>query len=225
MESLIYSSIFSSIQGEGLFSGKYSLFIRLAGCNLNCAFCDTKYAVDIKYFRDWKKESIEIIEEKISRLVKNKIKNLVITGGEPLIQSKPLKILIGNIKNYFNTIEIETNGTISGKTFFEDSVYFNVSVKLSNSMEREEKRIVPNIIKEFNNYEKTIFKFVVKDKNDIDEVMELKKRFKISNDRIYLMPMAKTSTELEERGKNILNLAIENGFNFSDRLQLRYNIQ
>ncbi len=225
MESLIYHSIFTSIQGEGIFTGKLSLFLRLSGCNLNCSFCDTKYAVEIQYFKDWEKQPIDEIIKKITKLSDNKIKNLIITGGEPLLQIEGIKSLISILKNIFTTIEIETNGTISGKLLFENSVHFNVSVKLSNSGEKKDKRVIPKIIDEFNDYERTIFKFVVKDEKDVNEVIKLQSEFNIKHNKIYLMPMAETKPELEKTANNILKLALSNRFNFSDRLQLRYDIK
>ena len=95
--------IFSSIQGEGCNIGKPANFIRFAGCNLKCVWCDT----------DWSRAkegnlSIEQIIEKIDPT----IELVVLTGGEPLIQ-KDLILLIEELIRRQHKIAIETNGTRS----------------------------------------------------------------------------------------------------------------
>lgn len=120
--------IFSSIQGEGLYIGDRQLFIRFAGCNLSCQYCDTKDALTIPAEcrieetpgeQDFKKiknplsqdQLLEIIE----RLTKNKNLHsaIVLTGGEPLLQ---IDFLLGFLqalkKNDFPPVYLETNGTL-----------------------------------------------------------------------------------------------------------------
>lgn len=97
------NEIFNSIQGEGLCSGIPATFIRFAGCNLNCSFCDTNH-----------EESDEPTEEEIVQTIESLgIQNiLVLTGGEPSIQ--PLDNLLLAIRKKFGNnqpIAIETNGT------------------------------------------------------------------------------------------------------------------
>ena len=217
--SLLYESIFLSFQGEGKRTGVLSFFLRLAGCNLNCKYCDTLHAVDKKYSEKWKREEIKDIITKIKKS-KEGASNFVITGGEPLLQKKSLYEILKNLHNEFKTIEIETNGTISGNTLFKFSPDFNVSLKLSNSGEPESKRLISNIIKEFVNYKRAIFKFVVFDNEDIVEIKELERRFNLSQERIFLMPMASNPEELKRKGKKVLELALDNGYNYSHRLHI-----
>lgn len=104
-------SIFPTIQGEGPFAGKPAVFVRLAGCNLQCPACDTEYTQGAKdvmpefVYDEVKKH------DKIGRLV-------VITGGEPFRQNiTPLvKLLVSRgIK-----VQIETNGTLGPSAGFSD---------------------------------------------------------------------------------------------------------
>lgn len=110
--SLLVHSIFYTIQGEGIFAGRPAVFIRLAGCNLQCPACDTEYTANAKEMYVWD----------IEALVRHKALNtntlVVITGGEPFRQS--LGKLIDNLTNLFGyDVQIETNGTL-----FDDSINY-----------------------------------------------------------------------------------------------------
>ena len=95
--------MFGSIQGESSFAGFPFFFIRLTGCNLRCSYCDTKYAYD-------EGRSVEI--QSIVEQVKNSwMKNILITGGEPLCQ-KNIYILMEKLLNLNKKVFIETNGSI-----------------------------------------------------------------------------------------------------------------
>ncbi len=217
--SLLYESIFLSLQGEGKRTGVLSVFLRLAGCNLKCKFCDTLYAVDKSFSKNWKRENPKFVYESIKK-IKGDASNFVITGGEPLLQREAVYELLKLIKDDFETIEIETNGTIDGKELFEFTPFFNVSLKLSNSGEPASKRLVSGVIGEFVNYDKSIFKFVVSDENDIKEIKEIEGRFKIKKSKIFLMPMASNYEELKIKGKKIADLALKYGYNYSHRLHI-----
>lgn len=92
--------IFTSIQGEGVNLGKAANFVRFAGCNLNCPWCDT----------EWRKANEALtVDEILSRLDK-KVKIVVLTGGEPLMQ-KELPWLTMALQGEGYLVTIETNGT------------------------------------------------------------------------------------------------------------------
>ena len=100
-------SIFRSIDGEvnKWGQGMMCTFIRFAGCNLNCAWCDTKYARDPKSGRD---QSITSIMQDVKRLGCGKI---TITGGEPYEQLTELEELVNELYRDDYGVSIETNGT------------------------------------------------------------------------------------------------------------------
>ncbi len=212
--------IFCSIQGEGKFIGIPSLFIRLHGCNLYCKYCDTKYS----WYKYVEMDLKDICKEIYSMLKKFKPKHLIITGGEPLLQQEEISNLINIVHKYFDLIEIETNGTILPK-ISNDKVFYNVSIKLSNSGVKYEDRIKDKVISYFNSIQNSIFKFVVKDLNDINEAIEIINRFNIKREKIYLMPLANNKDELEKISKVIVSQCIYHGFNYSDRLHLRLGIK
>lgn len=110
--------IFKSIQGEGLWIGESQIFLRLAGCNLSCKYCDTDYAlnVPIQYKIDNNKycnnpitlsETIDIVTGYSSSLT-----TVSITGGEPLLQDDYLKMLLPILKKKGYKVYLETNATL-----------------------------------------------------------------------------------------------------------------
>ena len=101
--SLLYvHSIFSTIQGEGPFTGFPAIFIRLGGCNLQCPLCDTDYTSDIKLMTPH-----QILEE-VQRFRLYGL--VVITGGEPLRQD--IETLVNVLLKAGFKVQIETNGTL-----------------------------------------------------------------------------------------------------------------
>ncbi len=218
MNKLPVSEIFDSIQGEGPFAGTPSVFLRFAFCNLKCVWCDTEYTWKDNII--YKKMSLKEIEGKI---LKYNSSHLVITGGEPLLWQKDFYPLVERLLSKNFIIEIETNGTIGPE--LPEEIYFNVSPKLSNSGEDFEKRIKIEILKKFNNRERTIFKFVIQKEKDIEEVIGLKERVGIERTKIYLMPEGKTPEELKEKRKMVFELSKKYGFKFSDRLHILMGVK
>lgn len=104
--TLKVSEIFFSLQGEGLRQGEPTLFIRLAGCNLRCGFCDTKYA--------WEMGSSladdKICAEAIRFRKRRPFSWICLTGGEPLLQD--IRNLTRTLRDSGFRIQVETNGTI-----------------------------------------------------------------------------------------------------------------
>jgi len=154
--------IFDSIQGEGIFIGCPTTFIRLYGCNLRCRWCDTKYAFE-------EKPKTGILLDRLENYLK--WQHVCITGGEPLVSPR-LDRLIKAIPDYHFT-SIETNGTLWPKEELLRWVdFWTVSPKLGSSgMEPK-----PKILKKFIDYlpeDCLQFKFVILDNRDLRETHQL----------------------------------------------------
>ena len=104
-EQLLYSvmEIFPTLQGEGYYQGHASTFIRLAGCNVACVWCDVKESWDEKKFPLMNVESI------LNKVKSYTSKIVVITGGEPLLQNCDL--LTKELQKAGYQCHVETSGT------------------------------------------------------------------------------------------------------------------
>jgi 7-carboxy-7-deazaguanine synthase len=98
------AEIFYSIQGEGTFVGTPAVFVRLAGCNLACSFCDTDYSL----------REIASVDEVIRRVHAEggDCPMVVVTGGEPFAQRETIA-LVDALRADGRRVHIESNGTIA----------------------------------------------------------------------------------------------------------------
>ena len=124
MSTTYLSEIFASFQGEGLYVGEYQIFLRFAGCNLSCKYCDSPQALEIpKTFKDHNKQIqnnpigvrnlLEIVSD--CKKGKNYIHSVSITGGEPLLQVDFLKNFLPELKKAGNKTYLETNGAFPSR--------------------------------------------------------------------------------------------------------------
>jgi organic radical activating enzyme len=101
--TLQLSEIFYSVQGEGTWTGTPAVFVRLAGCNLACSFCDTDYALKF----------VAGIGDVVARVREegDDCPMVILTGGEPLAQ-RATPALIDALRADGRRVHIESNGTI-----------------------------------------------------------------------------------------------------------------
>lgn len=170
---LLISEIFYSIQGEAPNLGMPAWFIRTAGCNFRCNFCDTKYA--------WKTTKVMTPKTILNQLTNN-CKNVIITGGEPLLQYEALLPLFQLLKTNGYNIYVETNGyyyydvllpfaqfTVSPKLQYLNTKYFTSLRKWVTSC---------------------VLKFVVGNKQEFYQAVKLCKKLQPKRE-VYFMPKCK----------------------------------
>jgi 7-carboxy-7-deazaguanine synthase len=227
------SEVFDSIQGEGSYAGTPCIFLRLATCNLKCAWCDTKYTWDWDNYdinTEIKEYSIYEIEKKIALSGKT---HLVITGGEPLLQQSILVSLLRLLKSkrggqsgpnaYF--VEIETNGTVIPTREMMGLVdQWNVSPKTSNSLNKlmgiSLDKLYGKSLPFYADLQNASFKFVIDKPEDLVEIDQIQKKYDLPKDQIILMPQGVTKESIMEKSRWITNYAKNNNFAFSTRLHV-----
>lgn len=174
---------FISINGEGQHAGELALFIRFAGCNLNCNYCDTRWAnqPDVVYQ--------EMTETEIKALVTDSgVRNVTLTGGEPLLQPGMYQLLetMGSLPDI--RIEIETNGSVDIEPYMTliRRPAFTLDYKLPGSgmeagMNTENYRYLTK--------EDTV-KFVISDKADLTQAREIIEQYQLEGRcGIYYSPV------------------------------------
>jgi organic radical activating enzyme len=214
------SEIFTSLQGEGPSAGAPAVFVRLALCNLRCSWCDTRYTWDFDRYRyDDEVRETSVIEV-LERVEASGARRLIVTGGEPLLQSAAIERLLGRLPADF-TVEVETNGTLLPSPALLARVdQWNVSAKLAHSGESRERRLKPAALATLRDTGRAYLKLVVEGEADRDEVQALIDQLEWPRDRVYLMPQAALRDAHERGALPVAKLCGELGVRFSPRLHV-----
>lgn len=277
MTELKYSEIFYSLQGEGLFMGVPSVFLRTFGCNFRCKSfglsspvygrynpevkqlidsgvieetlrfedlplvhtgCDTYASIYPEFSRFSQTGDVTQVINDILKLLpngewimnKNDI-HLILTGGEPMLwQPFWVELFKNERMSTLKNITIETNGTQKISNDFLDclnkapfNVTWSCSPKLSVSGEPRNKAIKPSVIKKYMDViDSNIYlKFVVSSDTQ-DELIEVINDYNNNgiDCPVYIMPTGGCIEEYKQNEKLVADLAIQNGWRFSPRLQL-----
>lgn len=174
---------FVSINGEGTRAGQLAMFLRFKGCNLECSFCDTK----------WANEDDCICEvmsaDAIYREVKTSgIHNVTVTGGEPLYRTD-MDILLKKLASIDNIyIEIETNGSVDIIPYrnISDNIAFTMDYKLPYSGMTD--RMCHTNFGQLGKNDTV--KFVVADRYDLDVSYDIIKKYGLEGKtNIYISPV------------------------------------
>lgn len=105
---LIVNEIFTSIDGEvnAWGQGRFSTFVRLAGCNIRCGYCDTVKALLPNVGMEME------VQQVVETIARGGCKKVTITGGEPLVQREAVELLIEWLAHNGFKVSVETNGTL-----------------------------------------------------------------------------------------------------------------
>ena len=198
------NEIFKSIQGEGIYTGIPITFVRTTGCNLRCSWCDTKYA----YFRG-REMTLDQILDKCRKLG---VKNICLTGGEPLMHRDESRELIQLlIKEGFEVL-IETNGAFKISGLPKEAV-ISLDIKcpssgMSDKMFYENLDLLRT---------KDWLKFVIDDMKDYNFAKDIVKKYKLeSKTNVIFQPVYKENTKfIRSLIKKLL----------ADKLQARIGLQ
>jgi organic radical activating enzyme len=228
--------VFYTIEGEGEFIGRPSVFMRLSMCNLTCiGFASEDSPNGCDSFISWSVKNKMSFDEVFEMMEKNNYIEhlrhqaiLKLTGGEPLIQQKQLlKFIDAFVQKYdfIPVIDFETNATL-----FPDETWvtqwhatFTTSPKLTTNGDPEEKTYKPEVLK-WHVEHNSGFKFVITSDNDIKEIwrkyVEDDKGINVPLNRIWFMPCCGSRDEHVENATAVAEYAKAMHVNFSPRLQL-----
>jgi organic radical activating enzyme len=234
-----------TVQGEGAAGGRHCLFVRVANCNLECGWCDTAYTwaftpqkadkLEIPVSKQLpghdvfpKKENLQEmevfeIEETLAGLwdIYHRPTMIVISGGEPMMQSKALEPLARTLALYGNMIHVETAATLIPDDSFDRHVaQYNVSPKLEHSGNRLALRRKPEVLKFFGADVRSWFKFVMRDPSDFDEIDELVSIAGVDPHRVMVMPEGVTAEKNMKIAKTLVDGAVHRGYGLSYRTHI-----
>lgn len=199
---------FVSINGESTRAGELAVFLRFKGCNLNCSYCDTKWANEV----ECPYESLSV-EEILQYVKETGIKNVTLTGGEPMLQEEIVSLVDSLLEQQGIRVEIETNGSVDLSGFsFRKKPVFTMDYK-SPSSGCNERMCLDNfrILSE----EDTV-KCVVANREDLDRARSIIEQYQLTEKcHVYFSPVF-GSIEPEE----IVNYMLEHKMN-DVRLQIQ----
>jgi len=216
------AEVFASIQGEGIWAGIPSVFVRVSGCNLRCVWCDTPYA-------SWSPEGpVQPVDEILDEVEGFGIGHVVLTGGEPMLFD-PMEDLASALKARGHTITIETAGTVFRELPCD---LMSISPKLANSTppeesgwaeRHEETRSDRGPLRQLLERYDCQLKFVVDPEkgDDIGEIEALLAELpQVIPERVLLMPEGTDSETLHRRQKALVEPCMKRGWRLTSRLHV-----
>ncbi len=182
---------FTSLQGEGLMMGTPTFFIRASGCNLDCYWCDTKYAFD-----EGKDYDVTALAELPD------VSHVCITGGEPMLQ-EDLPELIDLLLSKGKHIVLETNGSIDISGLRDDkNLMISMDIKCPSSNMSD--RMLTSNISHLKS--KDQLKFIISDNGDLEYAIQIMAKYPVKTN-VILSPVG--GMDLEPLAEEILAKKLE----------------
>jgi len=211
------AEIFYSIQGEGSLIGVPSVFVRTSGCNLRCSWCDTPYT-------SWQPEGEErTVGEIVNEVSQYPARHVVVTGGEPMI-APGIVNLTERLREHRLHITVETAGTVFVPVACD---LMSISPKLANSIpegrwaaQHDRLRFQPDVLRRLMAGYDYQLKFVVAQREDLDEIHRILEEVQADRNKVILMPEGIEPSVLRERGIWLAELAKAEGFRITPRLHV-----
>lgn len=211
-----------TIQGEGPSAGRPCGFLRTSGCNLDCVWCDTPYTWDwTRYDRDAEQSKLAVTDAVVV-VERMGVDLLVVSGGEPMLQQKPLTVLVRRLAKRGVDVEIETNGTIPPTDELADLVTFNVSPKLAHA-QTTATPLRPVALARYAGLAeegRAAFKFVAATVADVIHAADIAEQYAIPSGAVWIMPLGTTADDVVRRTGEIADTVVRYRFNLSTRLHV-----
>jgi 7-carboxy-7-deazaguanine synthase len=220
-ELLVAETFGPTVQGEGPSVGQRAVFIRLLLCNLTCRTCDTPYTWDKTRF-DLEAEGHPVSGgDLLAWALGQDVELVVITGGEPLLQQRKLVPLVAGLAASGRRVEIETNGTIAPLPGLVGGVdQFTVSPKLTRfgAGMAASRRIKPDVLRTFVATGTAVFKFVVTEPAELDEIAALAEAHELAP--VWVMPEGTHAAVVTARLQVLADPSVRRGYHLTTRLHV-----
>lgn len=211
------SEIFIAHQGEGPTLGIESVFVRLHGCPVQCAWCDTAFTWDGSE-RGQRVAWADLARQVQELAVERKVGNVVLTGGEPAIE-KNLGAFVATLCNAGLSVEVETSGALPPTPLIARAgVRFNVSPKLASARPRLKPDVT--VLRLWLEHDGAVLKFVVDNADDFAQARSLVEQVGVDSSRVWLMPQATTREQLATAQARVLELARGTGYRVTTRMHV-----
>lgn len=218
---VVVSEVFGpTIQGEGPSAGQVAMFVRLGQCNLSCTWCDTAYSWDYSRYDLHQELRRQPTSEIATRVMAGRAPLMVLTGGEPALQSTEGAALARKVAVVGVRTEVETNGSVPLGQLAEVASLIVVSPKLSNSGLPERARLRWSILETLSLAEHCVFKFVVRDPLELAEVDRIVARLGLAPSRTWIMPEGTKPNQVATAMRRLAPEVVARGWSLSGRLQL-----
>ena len=216
---LVVAEVFGpTLQGEGPSAGRLAAFVRLGRCHLACAWCDEPQTWDWSRYDAGVELSHRAADDVLAQLDAIGAPLLVVTGGEPLLQQARLVPLLAGAKARGWEVEVETSGTLA-PTLADGLVdRYNVSPKLASSGNPRERRFVPEALRVFRDSGRAVFKFVVAEVGELDEVAEMVDECGLGD--VWIMPEGTDAAVVLARLRRLAPHVVARGWNLTSRLHV-----
>lgn len=221
-----------TMQGEGPATGRRCTFVRLYGCNLDCSWCDTPFTWDVQ----GRNGTAYPIEDNTSTMPvpavalhveKQGVDLCVVSGGEPLLQASAVGSLARALRRVGIDTHIETNGTRPPIVGYDD-VFYVVSPKLAgaglsdHTAHRSQQaftKTAPGWVLRARRGQ-AVFKFVVTDRNDVNEALRLCHDLDVPTRARWVMLEGSTHAAVDGWDRTLIDYALDKGFSVSPRFHV-----
>ncbi|NLF40370.1 7-carboxy-7-deazaguanine synthase QueE [bacterium] len=203
--------LFTSIQGEGMWLGTPSVFVRTAGCNLDCHWCDTPRAKTAAMAREM------TVSELAAAVARTGLEHVVITGGEPTLYPSELIDLCALLRSARHVTTLETNATAFVPC---DADLHSLSPKLHSAHLAPRAAWHDEVIARYAAAGREWqLKIVVGTRNDATQALNRLDALNLSRSRVFLMPQARTREKHAQIADWLVPLCCKEGCRFGARLQ------
>ena len=203
--------LFVSVQGEGMWLGMPAVFVRVAGCNLDCHWCDTPRA------KSAAQAEARSVADIVDAVRAHALSHVVITGGEPTIYAEKLPALCAALREHQRIITLETNAT---RFVACDADLYSLSPKSPASQASAAESWNDAVIRQYLAQRRAWqIKLVVGSRDEAEEALARLKALDIGRTHVFLMPQARTREEHVQCAEWLVPFCCATGCRFGARLQ------